>query len=201
MPPELVWLPPRVPLNLYDFACWARGTVAPLLIVLSHRPRRPLPFSLVELVLPGTESRLRKVDGHGPFAWTDYLLKRYDRLRVQPGRAAARRRLVGWISDRQEADGSWGGIQPPRGYSLIALPLQVVARGGGGGGRGGGGLPPPLGVLADRAPPRGDGAGPPGDAPRAARAARLCSGLRRGMAAACLHVSGVGHRTCGSRSP
>ena len=24
MPPELVWLPPSVPLNLYDFACWAR---------------------------------------------------------------------------------------------------------------------------------------------------------------------------------
>ncbi len=127
MPPELVWLPPRVPLNLYDFACWARGTVAPLLIVLSHRPRRPLPFSLVELVLPGTESRLRKVDGHGPFAWADYLLKRYDRLRVQPGRAAARRRLVGWISDRQEADGSWGGIQPPWVYSLIALHLEGMA--------------------------------------------------------------------------
>ncbi len=54
MPPELVWLPPKVPLNLYDFACWARGTIAPLLIVISRRPRRPLPFSLSELVLPGT---------------------------------------------------------------------------------------------------------------------------------------------------
>jgi squalene-hopene/tetraprenyl-beta-curcumene cyclase len=50
MPPELVWLPPSVPLNLYDFACWARGTIAPLLIVISRRPRRPLPFSLAEVV-------------------------------------------------------------------------------------------------------------------------------------------------------
>jgi squalene-hopene/tetraprenyl-beta-curcumene cyclase len=124
MPPELVWLPPRVPLNLHDFACWARGTVAPLLIVISRRPVRPLPFPLGELVVPGTEARLRRVDGHGPFAWADHLLKRWDGLRVQPGRAASRRRLVGWISDRQEADGSWGGIQPPWVYSLIALHLE-----------------------------------------------------------------------------
>jgi squalene-hopene/tetraprenyl-beta-curcumene cyclase len=124
MPPELAWLPPHVPLNLYDFACWARGTVAPLLIVLSHRPRRPLPFSLGELVLPGTEWRLRRVEGSGPFAWADHLFKLYDRSRFQPGRRAARGRLVQWISDRQEADGSWGGIQPPWVYSLIALHLE-----------------------------------------------------------------------------
>jgi squalene-hopene/tetraprenyl-beta-curcumene cyclase len=124
MPPELVWLPPRIPLNLYDFACWARGTVAPLLIVISRRPRRPLPFPLDELVLPGTEWRLRRVEGSGPFAWADHLLKQYDKLRIQPGRRSARRRLVSWISERQEADGSWGGIQPPWVYSLIALHLE-----------------------------------------------------------------------------
>jgi squalene-hopene/tetraprenyl-beta-curcumene cyclase len=124
MPPELVWLPPSVPLNLYDFACWARGTIAPLLIVISRRPRRPLPFSLDELVLPGTEWRLRRVEASWPFAWADHLQKQYERLRFQPGRSAARRRLVGWIRDRQEADGSWGGIQPPWVYSLIALHLE-----------------------------------------------------------------------------
>ena len=124
MPPELAWLPPRVPLNLYDFACWARGTVAPLLIVLSRRPCRPLPFSLDELVLPGTEWRLRRVEGSGPFAWADHLLKWYERSPLQPGRSASRHRLVRWIADRQEADGSWGGIQPPWVYSLIALHLE-----------------------------------------------------------------------------
>jgi squalene-hopene/tetraprenyl-beta-curcumene cyclase len=124
MPPELVWLPPRVPLNLYDFACWARGTVAPLLIVISRRPCRPLRFSLSELVLPGTEWRLARVEGSGPFAWADHLQKQYDRMRLQPGRRAARRRVVGWIRERQEADGSWGGIQPPWVYSLMALHLE-----------------------------------------------------------------------------
>jgi squalene-hopene/tetraprenyl-beta-curcumene cyclase len=124
VPPELVWLPRWAPLNLYDFACWARGTVAPLLIVLSRRPRRPLGVDLPELVAPGTESLLRRVPGSGPFWWVDQLLKVYDRLPGQPGRKRASRRLTDWIVERQEADGGWGGSRPPWAYSLIALHLE-----------------------------------------------------------------------------
>jgi squalene-hopene/tetraprenyl-beta-curcumene cyclase len=124
MPPELVWLPKWAPLNLYDFSCWARGTVAPLLIVLSRRPRRPLGVELPELVVPGTEPMLTRVPGSGPFWWLDQLLRLYQRLPLQPGRGRARRRLVDWIVDRQEADGGWGGIQPPWVYSLLALHLE-----------------------------------------------------------------------------
>ena len=38
-------------------------------------------------------------------------------------RRAAIRRCAEWIIARQEADGCWGGIQPPWVYSLIALRL------------------------------------------------------------------------------
>ena len=124
MPPELVYFPPSLPLNLYDFACWARGTIAPLLIVISRRPVRPLGCDLTELVLPGTEHLLTRVPGSGPFWWLDKLLKLYDALPVQPRRGHATRKLVDWIVERQEADGSWGGIQPPWVYSLIALNLE-----------------------------------------------------------------------------
>src|SRR5438132_10577770 len=124
MPPELVHLPPHVPLNLYDFACWARGTIAPLLIVISRRPVRPLGFDVSELVAPETAQRLTRVPGRGAFWWLDHVLKLYDRSPWQPGRALSRRRLVDWICARQEADGSWGGIQPPWVYSLIALNLE-----------------------------------------------------------------------------
>ena len=124
MPPELVWFPAWLPFNLYDFASWARGTIAPLLIVISRRPIRPLGVGLGELVVPGTEPLLERVPGRGVFWWLDQLQKLYERLPVQPGRARARRRLVEWIVERQEADGCWGGIQPPWVYSLIALHLE-----------------------------------------------------------------------------
>lgn len=124
MPPELVYLPPSIPFNLYDFACWARGTIAPLLIVLTRRPVRPLGCDLNELIVPGTEATLTRVPGSGIFWWTDKLLKLYDRFPTHPGRAQACERIADWIVDRQEADGSWGGIQPPWVYSLIALNLQ-----------------------------------------------------------------------------
>jgi squalene-hopene/tetraprenyl-beta-curcumene cyclase len=124
VPPEIVYLPPYVPFNLYDFACWARGTIAPLTIVLSRRPVRPLGVDLSELVLEGTEHDLARVPGGGPLWWLDTLLKLYESWPWKPGRNAARRSLMKWIVERQEADGSWGGIQPPWVYSLIALDLE-----------------------------------------------------------------------------
>src|SRR5207244_3789530 len=124
MPPELVYLPKWVPLNLYDFACWARGTIAPLLLVISRRPVRSLGCSVPELVVTGTEAQLRRVRGSGFCWWPDMLLKLYESLRLQPGRARAGSKVVDWIVARQEADGGWGGIQPPWVYSLIALHLE-----------------------------------------------------------------------------
>ncbi|HLI52365.1 MAG TPA: prenyltransferase/squalene oxidase repeat-containing protein, partial [Thermomicrobiaceae bacterium] len=127
MPPELIWLPSNVPFNLYDFACWARGTIAPLTVVLSHKPIRSLGCELPELVVPGTERLLSRVPGSGLFWWTDKLLKLYEALPRQPGRRWAERDMLDWVVERQEADGSWGGIQPPWVYSLIALDLQGMA--------------------------------------------------------------------------
>ncbi len=127
MPPEIVHLPQFVPLNLYDFACWARGTVAPLLIIISRRPVRSLGVSVSEIVGEETKARMHRVPGSGVFWWLDHVLKAYDALPRQPGRPASRRALVRWIAERQEADGSWGGIQPPWVYSLIALNIEGMS--------------------------------------------------------------------------
>jgi squalene-hopene/tetraprenyl-beta-curcumene cyclase len=124
MPPELVNVPTAVPLNVYDFSCWARGTVAAMLIIISRHPIRDLGVSVREIVRPGTENRLGRVPGSGPFWWADRAQKIYDRLPMHPARQWSRARLVEWIIERQEKDGSWGGIQPPWVYSLIALNLE-----------------------------------------------------------------------------
>jgi squalene-hopene/tetraprenyl-beta-curcumene cyclase len=60
----------------------------------------------------------------GAFQRLDQLLHRYARRPLRLLRRLAMRRAVAWILARQEADGSWGGIQPPWVYSLLALHLM-----------------------------------------------------------------------------
>ena len=52
---------------------------------------------------------------------TDRLLSRYVEFPIRPGREAAIRLCIEWIIKHQDADGAWGGIQPPWIYSLLAL--------------------------------------------------------------------------------
>jgi squalene-hopene/tetraprenyl-beta-curcumene cyclase len=129
LPPEIMLLGPKVPLNIYDFACWARQTVVALSVVMAFRPERPLPFGLDELGAPGpTVPRHSRRTRAGLFEGLDRLLHRYERLPrwFWPRRALRRVALAKaerWILQRQEADGLWGGIQPPVVYSIIALHL------------------------------------------------------------------------------
>ncbi|HEX3519449.1 MAG TPA: prenyltransferase/squalene oxidase repeat-containing protein, partial [Solirubrobacteraceae bacterium] len=120
--PEQILLPPWFPLNVYDFACWARQTIVALSVVLAYRPRRALPFTLEELhgSEPWSPPAPASLRGRGLVA-LDTVLRAYQRRPVRPLREAALARAERWIVDRQEADGSWGGIQPPWVYSLIAL--------------------------------------------------------------------------------
>ncbi|HET6894085.1 MAG TPA: squalene--hopene cyclase [Candidatus Baltobacteraceae bacterium] len=127
MPPEIVKFPPWMPFNLYDFACWARGTVGPLCVVIARRPVRELGVDVGEIVNPGTHARMHEVPGHGWLWWADKLLKLYERSPIKPGREAACKKMIEWVVERQELDGSWGGIQPPWVYSLIALNLEGYA--------------------------------------------------------------------------
>lgn len=117
LPPELIYLPKWFPLNVYDWACWARQTVVPLTIVSSLRPVRPLPFA-VDTLRTG-----HRVKAKGVIHALDRLLHLYARRPLNRLRHNARRRAAEWIIARQEADGSWGGIQPPWVYSLLALHL------------------------------------------------------------------------------
>ncbi|MGI5328268.1 squalene--hopene cyclase [Actinomadura nitritigenes] len=122
MPPELMFLPSRVPLNVYSWACWARQTIVPLTVLGSLRPVRSLPFDLAEL--RAGRRPARKATGWGrAFNTLDRFLHVYEKRPVAPLRKAALRRAAEWIVARQEADGCWGGIQPPWVYSLMALSL------------------------------------------------------------------------------
>jgi squalene-hopene/tetraprenyl-beta-curcumene cyclase len=126
LPPEVILLPEWFPLNIYDFACWARQTIVALCVVGAHRPVRAIPgFSVDELrtgALPTRYERLHPLGTwKGGFQQLDLALQLYERHPSKRLRRLALSRATEWILRRQEADGSWGGIQPPWVYSLIAL--------------------------------------------------------------------------------
>jgi squalene-hopene/tetraprenyl-beta-curcumene cyclase len=101
VPPEIVLLPPRAPFSIYHLACWARQTAVPLSVVMALRPVRDAGVDLHEIGARAGETR-------------------------PPGRPGPLRRRAfaaaeAWVRARQEADGGWGGIQPPWVWSILML--------------------------------------------------------------------------------
>jgi squalene-hopene/tetraprenyl-beta-curcumene cyclase len=101
IPVELVLLPPSAPASIYDFSCWARGTFVPLAACRALRPVRPASVDLREIgARPGRSKPAPRPSGL---------------------RRAALREAERWVRAHQEADGSWGGIQPPWVWSILML--------------------------------------------------------------------------------
>jgi len=101
IPPEMILLPPSAPFSIYNFACWARQTMVPLSVVWALRPVRPVDVDLREIgARPGETKRPP---------------------RPTPLRRRAIEAAEAWVKGRQEADGSWGGIQPPWVWSIVML--------------------------------------------------------------------------------
>ena len=130
MPPELIFLPKWFPVNIYEFSSWARATIVPMMIILSQRPSKKVPAeATIDELFPMPKDQvdysLTKPPGTLGWApalyWLDRLLRIYESLPIKPARNIAVRRSAQWVLEHQEADGSWGGIQPPWVYSLIAL--------------------------------------------------------------------------------
>ncbi|HUN30967.1 MAG TPA: squalene--hopene cyclase [Trebonia sp.] len=126
IPPEVIYLPSWFPLNIYDWGCWARQTLVALAVVSAHRPSRPLPFTIPELyaAVPGRPPKADQKDFWAvTFNNLDRVLHKLEGRVPKRARRAALRRCADWIIARQEADGCWGGIQPPWVYSIMGLHL------------------------------------------------------------------------------
>jgi squalene-hopene/tetraprenyl-beta-curcumene cyclase len=145
VPPEVIANPKWFPFNIYNFASWARATLLPLTVLSARRTVVPLPPGrrLDELFPDGREGMDYRLPHDVPFfslkrlfLATDRLLHLYQRIGFTPGRKLAVTACIEWIVRHQDADGAWGGIQPPWVYSLMALHAEgyalshpVVARG------------------------------------------------------------------------
>jgi squalene-hopene/tetraprenyl-beta-curcumene cyclase len=148
-PPEIVWLPNWFAFSIYNFAQWARATLMPITVLSARRPSRPLPpENRLDALFPegraAFDYELPRKAGSGLwekfFRGADKTLHAVQvfghRLGLNLWRDAAIRHVLEWIIRHQDADGAWGGIQPPWVYSLIALHAEgfgldhpVIAKG------------------------------------------------------------------------
>ncbi len=136
LPPQLILFPKYFPFNFYQFSSWARGTMIPLSILSARRVSRPLPAErrLDELFPAGREAMDTSMPKRGGWCSWERLFLIVDRavgwlrrIGCHPGREEAVKLCLEWIIERQEADGCWGGIQPPWVYSLMALNVEGYA--------------------------------------------------------------------------
>ena len=130
VPPELMLLPNWFPISIYDFSSWARATIVPLLILVDKKPLKEIPdWARVDELYPAPRDQVdysiarpkRLIGWETLFYIGDTVLRHLEKVPWKPARAQAIKKAEEWIIDHQENDGSWGGIQPPWVYSLMAL--------------------------------------------------------------------------------
>ena len=125
LPPEMIWLRPWMPFDIYDLALWARLTVVPLTVVSALQPVVPQPGIRLEELRSGAPAPASRGigPGRGGFALLDAALRGYGRIRPAWVKRRAIARIASWLLERQEEDGWWAGIQTTTVYSLLALHL------------------------------------------------------------------------------
>lgn len=141
LPAELMLLPAASPISIYTFWAPARLSVVPLLIIRHHEPIYALPNGrsaannfLDELWLDPTRkavqygrpyTELWRTDAMG-FALKalDHLTSSLSSLRYSPFRYLARKKVVKWILERQNSDGSWFGYLTGYQFAMQALLLE-----------------------------------------------------------------------------
>lgn len=140
VPPEVIWFPRWFPFCIYNFAQWARATLMPIAVLSARRRSRPLPpENRLDALFPQGREHfdydLPKKAGAGfwgPFfrgadKALHILQKIGPRIGFAPVREAAVKHVLEWIVRHQDADGGWGGIQPPWVYGLMALHVEGYA--------------------------------------------------------------------------
>ncbi len=133
LPPEVIHFPLWFPFSIYNFAQWARATLMPLAVLSARRPVRPLPEGcrLDALFADGRKAfdfRYPKkpdlISWDTFFLGADRVLHGAQSVGLPPLREGTIKKVLEWIIKHQDADGVWGGIQPPWIYSLMALHVE-----------------------------------------------------------------------------
>jgi len=133
LPVEIALLPNWFPINIYELSSWARGTVMALMLLQASKPAVPVDYraSVLELYIqPPHFTKFGRNRGRRLFSIrnllneADRVLRFYNRHHAKKLRARALRFVERWILEHQEANGSWGGIEPC--YLLSGMALKAL---------------------------------------------------------------------------
>lgn len=132
LPVEIALLPNWFPINIYELGSWARGTLMALMLLQAARPEKKIDYQrgILELFIePPHFTRFHQPRGKKLLSLRNALnlvdrgLRAYNRHNLKSLRARALQRVENWIVEHQEANGSWGGIEPC--YLLSAMALKA----------------------------------------------------------------------------
>ncbi|MGH7934711.1 MAG: squalene--hopene cyclase [Candidatus Binataceae bacterium] len=130
LPVEITLLPNWFPVNMYELSSWARGTLFALMLLQAAKPKVPIDWrqGVLELYIQPphfTKFKLprgkRLISLRNGLLITDKLLRSYDHHHLKRLRARAIRYAEHWVIEHQDANGSWGGIEPCYLLSPMAL--------------------------------------------------------------------------------
>jgi hypothetical protein len=130
MPVEITLLPNWFPVNMYELSSWARGTLFALMVLQAKRPARAIDWieGVLELYIePPHFTKFKMPRGKSLFSLrnaligADKVLRSYEHHHLSGLRARALRHAENWLLEHQDANGSWGGIQPCYLLSPMAL--------------------------------------------------------------------------------
>ncbi|HKV54434.1 MAG TPA: squalene--hopene cyclase [Candidatus Binataceae bacterium] len=130
LPIEFTLLPSWFPVNMYELSSWARATLFALMVLQSQRPAVAIDWrqGVLELYIePPHFTKFRSLRGkrllslRNALLGADQLLRFYEHHHLARLRARALGYAERWIIDHQDANGSWGGIQPCYLLSPMAL--------------------------------------------------------------------------------
>ncbi len=132
-PVEIMLLPNWFSFNIYELGSWARGTFVALALLQVTKPVRPVADHnlIAELYdVPPERTTFRQPRGattlsmRNGFNQLDRLLRLYDRHPAHALRSRASQAAEKWLVDHQEANGSFGGIEPC--YLLSPMALKAL---------------------------------------------------------------------------
>ncbi|MGH7815071.1 MAG: squalene--hopene cyclase [Candidatus Binataceae bacterium] len=132
LPAEIALFPNWFFFNIYELSSWARGTMMALMMLQAARPAKQVDYArgVLELYIqPPHFTKFHQPRGkrflslRNALNVADHALRALDRHSPERLRARALTTVEHWLVEHQEANGTWGGIQPC--YLLTAMALKA----------------------------------------------------------------------------